>query len=179
MMELKGIQVPIRDRFYHHVGRIPGELSAVNESIEEDPYIDYGAPQLVLELSPRTAGGCRLKLSVNKEFCSGMVGKFGHFLLIRHMSDRPNLPDEYPDRVERIVKAVVYGGVVEEVWRGTFWPWKGKILSTTTWITGDGQKELLSSDYSWLWFVEIPQWRMSKETLSYESYVRQCGCTQS
>ncbi len=170
MMELRGIQAPIRDRFYHHVGRIPGELIAVNESMEKDEYIHYGAPQLVLELSPRTMRGCPLKLYVNELFCSGAVGKFGDFLLIRYASDRPNLPDEFPDRVERIVKAVVCGGVVEEVWR-----WRGKVVRSRTWITGDGQKEWLSSDCSWLSFFEMLLWGMSKETLNYESYASECG----
>ena len=167
---LEGIQAPIRDIFYHHVGRIPGELITVNESMVEDTDIDHGAQQLLLELSPRTIRGCPLKLYVNRAFCWGRVGRFGRFGLIRYASDSPNSVAEYPDCVERVVKAVVYGGVVEEVWR-----WKGKVVRAMTWITSDGQKEFLSFHSTRLWLVDMLLWKQSKETLNYEAYVRQCG----
>ncbi len=165
-VEWEGIQIPIREMFYRHVSGISSDVAIISESEEKDPDIDYGARQLALEIAPLSERLCSVKLWVNECFCQGSVGRFGGFMMIPyHGSTVDAEPSQYPDRVERIVEAVLHGRVKDESWH-----WRSKLLRAQTVITGEGEKEFFEGRWTWLWGLRYMLPNVRYETFTYDPY---------
>ena len=106
------LQEKSREIFYRYVDAVPADFGFIEEHIEASPSeVDWG-DKLCLSLIPASETRCRLNIYAAVEYCQIYVGRSAEFEFDPHFDDIT----QCPEFLDKIMSAVVFGGVSEIIW---------------------------------------------------------------